>query len=216
MHGWSCRSEAGRQWTSLCALRRRGNLLRVGLDSSTARECIRGRPLRVRKSESLTGDGVGSHHHRQWYGQQSSPVERACRHHPCLPNDCKLNHPPGAPRLPCRRSTGRARPASLRTESALTCQINGRSPHLSLHVTKTPCTLFRHSLSDPSRQTVFTTSVLRTSFFFSTPSVIYWLAPWPSKAETAAPVNREPIALTLLAKRARPQSSPDASGLSTL
>ena len=68
----------------------------------------------------------------------------------------------------------RADKPCLRTESAtLTCQINGRSSHLSLHVTKAPCTLFRHSLSDPSRQTVFTTAVLRTSFFFSTPSVIY-------------------------------------------
>jgi len=94
LDAWSCRSEAGRQAVNKPSLRRRGNLLRVGLDSSTAREFIRGRPLRVRKSESLTGDGVGSHHHRQWYGWQTSPVERACRHHPCPPNDSKLNHPP--------------------------------------------------------------------------------------------------------------------------
>ena len=161
-------------------LRRRGNLLRVGLDSITAREFIRGRPLRVRKSESLTGDGVGSHHRRQWYGQQSSPVSRACRHHPCPPNDSKLNHPRSskAP-MPTINRANKAccacEPAHGICHASVTadCQINGRSSHLSLHVTTTPCSLFRHPLSHPCRRTVFTTAALPPSFFFSTPSVIY-------------------------------------------
>lgn len=141
---------------------------------------------------------------------------------PMTPNEI----PPGPPWLPCRRSTGRTRsahpPRNLPrfSKHLRVADLPNQRPQLasvSARHPRHPALLFRHPISHPSRQTVFTTteraSALLPSFSFSTPSVIYCLAPWPSKAETAAPVNHCSDAI---GNRHESAIIPVASGLSTL
>jgi len=162
-----------------------------------------------------------SHHHPlgtcQWYGcRRYGPRPSPMPPSSMPPNDSKLNAPPGAPRSPCRRSTGpgRTRPAHGICHACRRCTAKSTAAARICLCTspRHPAALFRHPIAHPSRQTVFTTTVPLLTLLHTKRNLSAGALALESRDGRAG----EPIALTRLATDTVAVIEAVASGLSTL